>query len=461
MFDSMISKFNRKFNSMITRYIKKSDDMLSMNVAELKKIIADQKEEIQEIMEEEKIIERENPDLSHYLEHPNIVAIIGIRRCGKSIASHMILEGKRYAHLNFDDERLIDLDKDQLNYVLEAFYETEGDIEYIIFDEIQNIDGWELFVNRLRRTKKVVITGSNANLLSSELSTHLTGRYVDFHLYPFSFREYLKYRGVEVPKSYSTKEVSMLKRELENYMKKGGFPESYRFGKHYLMRIYEDVIMKDALSRYSIRDKKSFRELAKFLVSNYSNEFSYSKLKGMIDVKNVHTVKDYVDYLESVQIVFILERFSFSLKKQIIAPKKSYCIDPGIVDSVAFAFSEDRGRLLENLVAIELQRRKAYWNQGWEIYYWKDEKQNEVDFIVKEDEHVKKVIQVSYEIGDTKTKEREIKGLIRGSDALRCDDLTILTWDHEEILEREGKKIEFVPVWRWLIEVDELQGCSD
>ncbi len=429
-----------------------------MKLEEVKRIIIDQREEIEEIMEEEKIIERENPDLTHHLEHPNILAIIGVRRCGKSIASHMILDGKKYGYLNFDDERLIDLDKGQLNSVLEAFYDLDGDIEFFIFDEIQNIDGWELFVNRLRRTKKLVITGSNANLLSSELSTHLTGRYVDFHLYPFSFREYLRYEGVEVPtkKEYSTKNVSMIKRNLEDYMKKGGFPESYKFGKHYLRKIYEDIIVKDALTRYSIRNKKSFRELAKFLISNYSNEFSYSKLKDMIDVNNVHTVKDYVNYLESVQIVFVLERFSYSLKKQMIAPKKAYCIDPGIVDSVAFAFSEDKGRLLENLVAVELRRRKRYWNDEWEIYYWRDGNKNEVDFIVKENEEVEQLIQVSYNVDNKKTKEREVNGLIKGSDALRCDDLTVLTWDHEETMEKEEKEIIFKPVWRWLIEIDHI-----
>ncbi|MFW6038745.1 MAG: ATP-binding protein [Candidatus Saliniplasma sp.] len=429
-----------------------------MNLEELKRIIIDQREEIEEIMEKEKMIERENPDLTHHLEHPNILAIIGVRRCGKSIASHMILEGKKYGYLNFDDERLIDLDKDHLNSVLEAFYELDGDIEFFIFDEIQNVDRWELFVNRLRRTKKVVITGSNANLLSSELSTHLTGRYVDFHLYPFSFREYLRYEGIEIPskEEYSTKKVSRIKRNLEDYMKKGGFPESYKFGKHYLRKIYEDIIVKDALTRYSIRNKKSFRELAKFLISNYSNEFSYSNIKSMTDINNVHTVKDYVDYLESVQIIFVLERFSYSLKKQVIAPKKAYCIDPGIVDSVAFAFSEDKGRLLENLVAIELKRRKRYWNDEWEIYYWKDGNKNEVDFIVKENEEVEHLIQVSYIVDNKKTKEREVNGLIKGSDALRCDDLTVLTWDHGETIEKEGKKIIFKPVWRWLIELDNI-----
>lgn len=428
-----------------------------MDLEELKRIIADQKEEIEEIMDKEKIIKRENPDLTHYLDHPNILAIIGVRRCGKSIVSHMILNEKKYAYLNFDDERLINLDKDQLNSILEAFYEMEGDIDFFILDEIQNIDGWELFVNRLRRTKKIIITGSNANLLSSELSTHLTGRYVDFHLYPFSFREYLKFEGVEITQNneYSTKKVSMIKRNLEDYMKKGGFPESYKFGKHYLRKIYEDIIVKDALTRYSIRNKKSFREMTKFLISNYSNEFSYSSLKDMTDIKNVHTVKDYVNYLESVQIIFVLERFSFSLKKQVIAPKKVYCIDPGIVNSVAFAFSEDRGRLLENLVAIELKRRKMYWNNNWEIYYWKGKNENEVDFIVKENESVEQLIQASYDVENTKTKEREIRGLIKGSQDLRCEDLTVLTWNHEETIQRDDKEINFKPVWKWLIEIDQ------
>jgi len=425
-----------------------------MNPDELKRVIIDQEEEIEEIMDQEKIISREIPDINNYLREPNILAITGVRRCGKSIASHLILKGKTYGYLNFDDERLIGLESEDLNKVLEAIYELKGDADYFIFDEIQNVDGWELFITRMRRTKRVIITGSSAELLSSELSTHLTGRHIDFNLHPFSFFEFLKYNGIEVPSKdeYSTKKISKIKKNLNHYMELGGFPESYKFGKHFLRRIYEDIIVKDAIARYSIRNKKTFREMAKFLVSNYSNEVTYSSLKEMTDIKNVHTVKDYVKYLESIQIVFLLQRFSFSLKKQMIAPKKVYCVDPGILDSIAFAFSEDKGRLLENVVAVELNRRNSYWFDQREIYYWKDERQREVDFVVKEGKEVEKLIQVCYDISTPKTREREKKSLGKASEALECENLKILTWDEQEELEVDGKEIEVMPVWRWLLE---------
>ena len=426
-----------------------------MNVEELKKIIIDQREEIDGIFEKEKIIDRSVPNekIVNFLKYPNILAILGARRSGKSIMSLLLLKGMNYGHLNFDDERLAGIEARDLNLVLQAFYELYGtDLEYLIFDEIQNVPGWELFANRLRRTKRVILTGSNANLLSGELATHLTGRYIDFTLYPFTFGEFLKIKDIKINKEdfYSTKRVAELKNELRNYILLGGYPEVHKFGKPILVKIYEDIVQKDILLRYKIKNKKTFSEIAKYLVSNSSNEITFTKLKNMTSIKNVHTIKNYVDYLSSSYLTIILERFSFKLKNQTIAPKKVYCIDTGIINSVAFKVSENFGKLMENLVAIELLRRRSYWYPELEIYYWKDHQQREVDFVLKTGQLVEKLIQVTYASGKDEIADREIKSLVKASQELRCKDLLLLTWDYDDEIKIKELKIKCLPVWRWL-----------
>lgn len=380
------------------------------------------------------------------LKYPNILALLGVRRSGKSILSLMLMKGKKYGYINFDDERLFGIEAKDLNKVMQAFYELHGtDLEYLIIDEIQNITKWELFANRLRRTKKVILTGSNAKLLSGELATHLTGRYIDFTLYPFSFKEFLKLKGEQID-FYSTKSIAEIKKMLEEYIKIGGFPEAQKFGLKMISRIYGDIIRKDIILRYGIRNKKTFSEIAKYLTSNFSNEITFRKLKDISSIKSVHTIKNYVDYLHSSYLLFLLKRFSFKLKEQMIAPKKVYCVDTGIINSIAFKFSEDKRRFMENLVAIELFRRKSYFDKE-EVYYWKDYQQREVDFVIKEGEKIKGLIQVSYASGKDEIEKREIKGLIKTSEEMSCKNLKIITWDYEG----EIGEIKCMPIWKWLV----------
>lgn len=427
-----------------------------MNVEELKMIITDQREEINEIFKKEKIIDRCAPNerLLSFLKHPNILAILGVRRSGKSIFSTLVLKGKNYGYLNFDDERLADIEANNLNLVLQAFYELYGtNLEYFVLDEIQNVPKWELFANRMRRTKRVILTGSNAKLLSGELATHLTGRYIDFTIYPFSFGEFLEIKGIKIKKEdfYSTKRIAEIKNELRDYILLGGFPEAHKFGKTILIKIYEDIIQKDILMRYKIKNKKTFREIAKCLVSNSSNEITFTKLKNISSIKNVHTIKNYVDYLSSSYLTCVFERFSFKIKNQTIAPKKVYCVDTGIINSVAFKFSENLGKLMENLVAIELLRRKSYWHPDLEVYYWKDHQQREVDFVLKEGLKIKQLIQVTYSSGKDEIERREIKSLLKASEELRCKDMLLITWDYEGKENIKGKEIKFMPLWKWLL----------
>lgn len=430
-----------------------------MNTIEIKNIIVDQREEIEEIIKREKIIEREVPkkELLKFLSHPNILVISGIRRSGKSITSFMLLENESYGYINFDDERLAGFEAKNLNQLIESFYELYGtDLNYFIFDEIQNIENWQLFVNRLRRTKKIILTGSNANLLSGELSTHLTGRYIEFTICPFSFSEFLKFKGAFLNEKdfFSTKSIARTKKLLNDYLSTGGFPEVYKFGKTIVSRIYSDIINKDVLLRHKIKHKDAFKKLTKFLISSFGNEIVFRKLKEEVSIKDVHTIRNYIAYLENTYLIFLVEKFSFKLKQQMIAPKKVYCMDNGIVKSIAFQFSQNLGRFMENMVAVELYRRKSCLNKEFEIYYWKDYSGKEVDFVVKGKQKVKRLVQVCYSIDDLNVKKRELNSLAEAGKKLRCDDLLLITWGDEGEERYKGKEIKVIPLWKWLLKTE-------
>ena len=419
---------------------------------DISSIIKEQRQELEQIEKREKIIDRERlKEARSYLNHPNIVVITGIRRCGKSIFSYLMEKGSKFAYINFDDERLADLKAEDLDKVLQAFYELYGEIEYIILDEPQNIKGWELFANRLRRTKRVIITGSNSQLLSGELTTHLTGRYIDIKLLPFSFKEFLNFKNFELSKSYTTQEKAKILNYLQEYLVSGGFPEVYKFGKPILLTIYETILNKDLILRYGINKIKEFKDLAKYLISNSAEEITYSKLSDSLGIKHVSTVSNWVSYLENAFLIFKLERFDFKLKQQFIAPKKVYCSDTGMVDLIGFKFSENAGKILENSVAIELQRKKQK-NFNLEVYYWKDAQQNEVDFVIKEKTKVTQIIQATYINKRQELKEKRIMPLLKASDALRCNNLLVITWDYEGEEIKEGKTIKFISLWKWLLE---------
>jgi len=416
----------------------------------LKRIISDQRSEIERHFKEEKIVEREHKDyIKRFLKYPNILAIIGVRRSGKSIFSLLLSKQfrERVSYINFDDERLIAVETEDLNKILQTFYEIYGNTNLIILDEIQNIKGWELFVNRLRLTKKIIITGSNSQLLSGELATHLTGRHIDFNLYPFSFREVLDFK----PNTYLTEDVAKIRRQLNEYVKGSGFPEFKRFGSAIVVRIYEDIINKDCLKRYKIKNEKTFRELANYLISNFSSEFTYSKLSKIFGIRDVHTIKNYVSYLKEAFLMIVLDRYSPKLKQQVIAPKKVYVIDQGFCNFISFRLSRDIGKIFENIVCIELLRRKAI-SHKLEIFYWKSPRQEEVDFVVKQGLRIMQLIQVCYEVGNIETKEREIKALVKASKELKCKDLLVITDSYYAEEKVKGNKIKFTPLWKWLLE---------
>ena len=422
-----------------------------MENRDIKNVILDQREEIEFIFKKERVIDREL-DIQPGLVHPNVVVITGPRRAGKSFLSLLALRGKEFGYLNFDDERLR-LQVEDLNKVLGSIYELHGDVRFLILDEIQNVKGWELFVSRMRRTKRVIVTGSNSKLLSHELSTHLTGRHVDYTLLPFSFREYLKMKDMAVSsaRSFSTRQKADLRREFEAFIRDGGFPEVFKFGRPILKSIYEDIVYKDIILRYKIRKSGSFKDLARLLSSYYGREFTYSKLKNIVGIKDIHTVKKFIDYLTSAYLFIVLERFSYKLKQQILAPRKTYCIDTGLIQAMAFRSSGDRGRLFENVAAIELQRRKYYRN-NLEVYYWKNPAGEEVDFCLKSGAGVTELIQVCSDLGDPETKDREIRSLVRAGIELKCRRLLVLTDDYEGKEISQNREIVFMPLWQWLLQ---------
>jgi len=422
---------------------------IHMEIDILKRIIEGQRKEIENKFAKEEIVGREGIDVAKkYLSAPNVLVILGVRRSGKSIFSLLLAHSlkEKAAYINFVDERLINVKTEDLDKVLQAFYELYGDVEFIILDEIQQVHGWELFANRLRRTKKVIVTGSDSKLLSGELATHLTGRHLDFTIFPFSFTES---SGLK-QNVYSTEEIAFARRELEKYVEGSGLPEFRVFGSDIVREIYGDIVTKDCIKRHNIKEEKSFRELAGYLVSNFSNEFTYSKLTKIVGLKDQHTTKNYVQYLQEAYLLTVLERYSHKLKQQIIAPKKVYCIDHGFCNFVSFNISKNDGRLYENIVCVELLRKKSR-NPGTEVYYWKDHQHNEVDFVVKKGTKVEQLIQVCYNLNNGPTKERELKPLIKAAEELRCKNLLVITSDFE-VTQKEGKyKIQYTPLWKWLL----------
>lgn len=383
-------------------------------------------------------------DFAKYLKTKQMTAISGIRRAGKStLLCQFSKHYKNFYYINFDDERLDDFtvkDFDSLMIAFQKKYKAEA----IFLDEPQNIEKWERFVRRLyEEGYKIFLTGSNAKLLSSELATHLTGRYFKIELYPFSFREFLTAKSMDYEKKDSQTRAMVL-RLFDEYLAGGGFPEFVKYNDpEFVQRIYEDVLYRDLLTRFSIRDVKAFKQLARFLFSNLSKEISYNGLKNILGFKSAMSVKNYIEFMEQSYLIFELHKYDHSLKKQFVSDKKIYAIDNGLRNAVAFYASSDEGRLLENIVFLELKRR------GREIYFFKDK--GECDFIIREKNKITAAIQVTAQFG-ANNKKREINGLADALDAFGLAGGLILAKDEEDEIKAGGKIITVKPIWKWLLE---------
>src|SRR4030042_462086 len=378
-----------------------------------------------------------------------IKVIIGPRRAGKSfLAIHLLKKLKKFAYVNFDDEYLTSITNyDEIIAEINLMYNQP---KHLLFDEIQNLPKWELFANRLQRQgSNLVLTGSNSKLLSKELATHLTGRHLVINIFPFSFKEYLALEEKELT-------AQETRAKLHEYITLGGYPEplikklDY---KDYLSTLFDSTIYKDIVKRFNIRFPNDIEDLAQQLLANTAKEFSYNNLAKTTKLKSVSTVQKYLGYLEEAFLFFQLDRFSYKPKEQIASNKKIYCIDNGFINAKAFKTSQNLGRLYENAAAICLKKMEL--DKTVEIYYWKNQQQEEVDFVIKQGIKIQQLIQVCYDINDLETKNREIRALLKASKELKCKNLLVITDDKEgeEEIAWFGTKrrIRYAPLWKWLL----------
>ncbi|MCD6101941.1 MAG: ATP-binding protein [Candidatus Cloacimonetes bacterium] len=310
--------------------------------------------------------------------------------------------------------------------------------------------GWEKWVNRLYEFEdiKIFVTGSNATLLSSEISTALTGRNRQLIVYPFSFNEFLSLRKYSVTGKdfYSREKRIEIKKLFKEYLKLGGFPEVLKISDNTLLEQYlKDIIYRDVIARYSIRNIKEIKELTLFLASNIGTIQSYKNLRDMVGVKSLNTIKNYLEMLDNVFLFFKVDLFSYSVKRQIYNPSKIYSVDSALSNSVAFKFSENIGHVYENMVFLELKRRNK------EIFYWKSKKGQEVDFVLKRGLKIEDAVQVCFSLTDKRTRNREIEGLLAAKNELNASNLVIITEDEKGEVEIEGTTIKIIPLWKWLL----------
>lgn len=421
-----------------------------MDKSLLKEIILEQKKYIDTL---EEGTEREDLlKLKKLFKMPHTLVVAGIRRVGKSTLLVQIMRRfflKESFYFNFEDERLLNFTTSDFNSLYELLVELFSQRKIFFLDEVQNVKAWEIFVRRMQdKGFKFFITGSNASLLSRELGTKLTGRYIPQVLYPFSFREFLSFKDYRFQEDslYQTAERGQIKKLFSEYLENGGMPEYLKYqNQEVLKSVYEDILYRDIAVRYDIKETKSLRELALYFLSNLGTLFTYNALKKFLKLGSVNTVKSYVNYLENSFLIFTVNLFSYSLKQQTVAAKKVYCLDNGLANAIAFRFSQDREKFLENLVFVELKRR------GEEVYYYKTKSNLEVDFLLRKGRTAKQVIQVAQKLSDIKTREREIKSLISALKELKLKQGLILTEDTEEEIEQEGKKIIVQPVYKWLL----------
>ena len=404
------------------------------------------------------------------LSSPHIVDILGVRRCGKTyymfqLISELLNSGipkSNILYINLDDDRLHPLNGDELQLLIETFNEFHEDSEnyklYLFLDEIQNMPDWEKWAKSTYDKNgniKIVVSGSNASLLSHDISTLLTGRHITTRLFPFSFSEFLDHHGMKYQLKtlqYSKKKTSV-KKLFNEYLENGGFPEVIYYpglGQRELLQSYfDDIIFRDIIFRFNIRNPYIFKQLSIFCISNIAKPHTFNSLRRLFanyTSLSTDAIINYLSYLEDAFLLFSVSHYDHSLKKQINKPKKLYCIDTGMINAISFRFSDNLGQLYENLVFLQLKRSNR------EIYYWQSAKGYEVDFVIKEGLEASQLIQVCFDVSDAGTRSREVRGLVEGLNYFNLPKGTIITSDffHEEIV--DGKVLRYVPLWYWLLE---------
>ena len=396
------------------------------------------------------------------------VSVYGLRRTGKTHLLYLTMKRlvekglpiERIFYINFEDERLAGISARDLSAIVQLYYKynPDADVMYLFLDEVQAVEGWEKFVRRLLEGKKarVFITGSSSKLLSREIATSLRGRILSFRLFPLSFREFLTFKGFEPRKPLTERRKGLLLRFLEEYVEYGGFPGIVDYSPLLKIRALQEyldlIVYRDLVERYGIEKVSALKALIRILARNFARRASIRKLHSLVSSTGVKvsrpTIAEYLAYLEDLGFVIPISKYHPSDVESLRSQKKFYIADTGFATAIG---AEDIGYRIESIVALELLRRKHYFEPRLEVHYWEDG-QGEVDFVVSLGGKVKELIQVSYAVDEPATRERELKALIRASKSLGCPNLTVVTWGEEGVEEINGKRVSFVPLWRWLIE---------
>lgn len=392
--------------------------------------------------------------------------ILGVRRAGKSSLTELFIkdllkneeiESKDVLYINFEDPRFPTMiDSDDLLTIYETYLTNLNPSDHIVvLDEVQNVKNWERFARYIleSRGQKVIVTGSSSKVLDHEVSDVLTGRHVNIEVTPLSFLEVLDFNGIECKGVDLTRNRIEIKRCLSSFCKFGGFPEvvlsdSEARRKQLLKSYFEDILIKDVVKRYNIGDISKLETLAHMYVSGITDLQSFNKLKDRIS-SSLDTVERYSRYMQNSRLFFFIEKFDWSKWKQMRSQKKVYVSDMGFYSLKGFRFSENRGKVIENVVAIELMRGKE---DGTELYYWRDYQDHEVDFVVKKGDRISQLIQVSAVSDIHDLRSREIRSLLTASRESGCKDLVVVTDELELDREYDGIPIRFVPLWKWLVD---------
>ena len=412
----------------------------------MKDIILNQRAERDELLARPYQQRETRYDYDELLASPLIKLITGPRRVGKSVFALLMLQGKQFAYLNFDDNLLLEKWDEQL--VMQLLDDVYPDYEYLLLDEVQNLPDWDLWVNKLyRRGKNLIITGSNARMLSSEMATVLTGRYLQIEMLPFSLNETMRWKNTNrTARAVETADVLI----YDDYMRNGGYPETIlarRITKSYLSTLFDSILLKDVSKRHNVRNTTDLYNLATYLLSNFCNPVSANDLAADLGMSSVTTTKKFCDYLAEPYLFFFLPRFNNKMKLMKKAPNKVYVVDNGFVQSVAFNLSENLGRLLENQVFIELMRRG--YTPGQTLFYYRTRNDKEIDYVTRKGAKIEQLIQVCYDMTAEKTRKRELEALVEASAELGCDNLLVVTNSQEEDIEWMNKKIAIRKVSRF------------
>jgi len=400
-----------------------------------------------------------------FLKSNIILAIIGVRRAGKSflmrqIAQNLISQGIKRENViivNFEDKRFADFSIEILDKVYETYLETvnpkKGNV-FLFLDEIHKVPQWEKWVRTFHELQKgkIIISGSSANLMKGELATLLTGRHLDLMILPLSFSEFLYFKGLKIENELDiVSQKIIIKKYFNEYLEFGGFPEVVlgEEKKPLLLTYFDDIITKDIEGRFQIKQKMKLRSLIRFYLSNIGNLITFNSLKKILEL-STDTIEKFSYFFTQANLIFFLKKFSFKTKEQEKSPRKVYAIDLGLANAIGFRFSQRKGFAFENLVALEL-KRKQNDDPLLEVYYWRDERGGEVDFVLKRNLQVKECIQVSAVEMEKEIPERETKSILKCAEKLKCSNLLIITSDYEGEKKIKNKLIKFIPLWKWLL----------